>query len=581
MFEKLLSSLPFKPSLIHQMSFYSKRMREEQSVRRIGLVFVVLAFLIQFFAFISPPQATLADSPNDLVNGGFSSAAQAASDCQSNLFNYGTILANYGITCAKVASASTLTINSRDWNSQLYSMGRLTQDIPGNTPVSIGGVTYYVRYLWGWDATGTTSNYQALNVTSIGGQTFLLLYACGNLTSVGFPQPVQQTPQLSISKTTTPGSPVAGSTVAPGTTLGFRMSINNSGGAASNGVISDPTPANTTFVSQGGGSDSHSFNSASNLATWNFTTVPAGETGYYVDGQYQVNADTPNGTQICNVASVKSDQTGPVNSNSVCMTVQVQAPPPVITTTTTPPPTVTVTPPPPKCPYDSAILLSSPSCVPCTTNTTIIASDSQCKSCEAALSSEDNAACVEIHKTAANLTQSISNADGTTAQAGDLIQYTLYADNVGTNTVKNYIFQDDLSYVLDYSSLVTNGGGTLSSNNDLVWAPQDIAAGKTISEQFEARVDNPIPQTPVSTSDPNYFNLIMSNTYGNTIKINLPPSPAQTIETTTTSLPNTGPGNSIIFGAIVMAAAGFFFYRSRLLAKESSVAVRESIAGGI
>ncbi|HEY1646095.1 MAG TPA: hypothetical protein VGF75_07095, partial [Candidatus Saccharimonadales bacterium] len=106
MFDKLLSALPFNPGSIQQLSFYAHRVRKEQSVRRIGLVFIVLAFLVQFFAFVSPPSPTLADSPNDLIDGGFSSAAEAASDCTSNVEDYGTILANYGITCAKVASAT-------------------------------------------------------------------------------------------------------------------------------------------------------------------------------------------------------------------------------------------------------------------------------------------------------------------------------------------------------------------------------------------------------------------------------------------------------------------------------------------
>ena len=77
MFEKLLAAVPYNPSMVHQLSFYSKRMREESSVRRAGLILLVLAFLIQFFAVISPPQPTVADSTNDLINGGVSSAADA------------------------------------------------------------------------------------------------------------------------------------------------------------------------------------------------------------------------------------------------------------------------------------------------------------------------------------------------------------------------------------------------------------------------------------------------------------------------------------------------------------------------
>ena len=125
MFNRLLANLPFNPSLVAQISFYGQRMRREASIRRLGFLFVALAFAVQFFAVVSPPQASLAASNNDLVNGGFSTPAEAADDCNSNVADFGTILANYGITCAKVASAPTITIHSTDFNRQLFSMGRL------------------------------------------------------------------------------------------------------------------------------------------------------------------------------------------------------------------------------------------------------------------------------------------------------------------------------------------------------------------------------------------------------------------------------------------------------------------------
>src|SRR5665213_2616510 len=270
MFEKLISALPFNPGTIQQLSFYASRMRQEQAVRRVGLIFIVLAFLIQFFAFVSPPVPTLAASPNDLIDGGFSSAAQAANDCQSNLEDYGTILSNYGITCAEVASASTLTINSDDWGKQLWSMGRLPASIAGETPVSNPALSYplYERYLWGWDSAGTSSTYQVLNVTTPGGQTFFLMYACGNLVSVGFPQPVQKiaTPNITISKTTVPGYPVANSSVVPGTELGFRIYFNNLGGPATKVNVADQIKDNMSFVAQGGGGQTEGL--TNNIPSW-------------------------------------------------------------------------------------------------------------------------------------------------------------------------------------------------------------------------------------------------------------------------------------------------------------------------
>jgi uncharacterized repeat protein (TIGR01451 family) len=544
MFEKLLSSLPFNPGAVEQIAFYAKRVRSEQAIRRVGLVFIVLAFLVQFFAFASPPQSTSADSPNDLVNGGFSSAAEAASDCQSNVGGYGTMLSYYGITCSDVASANTLTINSYAWNRNLWSMGRLNYNLAGEAPVTIPGLGYpiYDRYLWAWDSAGTSSNYQVLNVTVAGGQTFLLMYQCGNIVSVGQPQPVQQKPNITISKTTKTGYPVANSTVQPGTNLGFTIYWNNLGGPATNVNVEDPQPLNTTenFLSP---STSTSSSFVGQVAFWDFASMPAGANNWYVDVGFKVNANTPNGTKICNFATVNSAQTATIRSNSVCVTVQSHSPPPKKTTPppkkTTPPPKKKTTPPP----------------------------------CEEQLSSEAPSTCISISKSASNLTENIANANDTTAKAGDEIQYTLNAKNIGSNDVKNYVFDDNLSYVLDYSSLTDAYGGSLKSDDDITWPAVNIKPNQTITKQFDVRVDNPIPQTPTSSSDPEYFNLKMTNTYGNTITINLPTTPVAVIQNTSSTLPNTGPGSGIIIGAIIVAVAGFFFYRSRLLAIESRIAI--------
>ncbi len=574
MFEKLLSIIPYNPSAIEQLYFYARRIRQEKSVRRIAVIFIVLGFIVQFFAVISPSQPSLAYSPNDLVNGGFSSAAEAASDCRTNLYGYGTILANYGINCNTVANANTITINSTDWNHQLFSMGRLPYSIPGETPVSIAGSTFYVRYLWGWDRPGTTSTYQALNVTSPGGQTFLLLYACGNLTSVGLPAPVQQPPAFSLSKNTLAGYPISGSNVSPGTILGYQVDFANSGGAATNVRVTDNYPNYVTPYSMEQVGTNPNFNNANSTANWFFPNMPAGATGYYVNVLFKVNPNVPNGAQICNTANLVSSQTTPQNTNTICMTA-VNKP---VTPTETPQPIT----PQATCPYAPTIPLNSPTCIACQTNNKILASATECKSCLQAVSSENSIACIIPSKSVSNVTEGINDANNTTAQAGDTIKYVISAKNSGTQTVNNYLFQDNLNYVLDYSSLSDPGGGTLNTSNKVLsWPAVTISPNQTVSETFEVKIDNPIPQTPTSTSDPNYFNLVMSNTYGNTVKINLPPGPTRIIAATTGSLPNTGPGSSILIIGVIMIIAGYFYYRSRLILKESNIVIKDTTPAGV
>ncbi len=450
MFEKLLAILPYNPGVAHQLRFYAKRMHEEAAIRRIGLVFIVLTFFIQFFAVLSPPQPTVADSDNNMVSGGISSAENAASICRNNTKHYQGILAFYGITCYDLAIATTTTLTSTGNN--YFSMGWNKQDNIKDHPVDVNGLTLYYRDLSAFD-TGSSSKYTALHVHSgYTGKSFYILYNCGNLVSIG--PPVPYTP---------------------------------------------PTP-----------------------------------------------------------------------------------PPPPVRPTPPPTPSPTPTPPPPPvtrpCPYDSHLLSTDVKCVPCQYNGSILASDTLCKPCDAAISSTDSLACVVVSKTASNVTTGLADANNSTANAGDVINYTLYAKNNGKDKVKGYVFSENLSDVMDYADLTDLHGGTLDTTNTKIvtWPKVDIAAGQTATVKITVTVKNPIPQTPVSTSDPSHFDLTMVNVYGNVIIIHLPGSPAKTIETATTALPNTGPGTSLFLTALVVMAAGYFYGRARLLARESEIAIKEA-----
>lgn len=185
MFEKLLSQLPYNPGLAQQMSFYSRRMREEAAIRRIGVIFIVLAFFVQFFAVMSPPQSTIAGSSNDLINGGISGPGDAANKCNNNTQHFKNILENYGITCSAVANAQTVTINSS--GQDFYSFGRNPQGFNSEQPVNIPHLgTIYVRKLSAW---GHNVKYRALQLTASSGKNFWILYDCANLTSIGVPNP--------------------------------------------------------------------------------------------------------------------------------------------------------------------------------------------------------------------------------------------------------------------------------------------------------------------------------------------------------------------------------------------------------
>jgi len=465
MFEKLLGLLPYNPSLVHQLGFYSERMREEASIRRIGMVFIVLAFMVQFFAVLSPPQTSTADSVNSLINGGVSltnstdAIQELTAACKNNTRHYGDILIAFHISCTAVSQGVPVNIHSsaRDyysmgWNPQgptNKNTGEATHEVPMVIP-KVG--TLYLRKLSSWDSVPPPGlEYKTIRVRTSDGTEVYLIRDCGNLTFVGIP---------------------------------------------------------TVAVQTGGGG-------------------------------YVPPAPTP----------------------------------------TAPTPTSPSTPP---CQYNSSLPATSPLCFPpCQYNGAISATDSQCKPCDSSVNSNDTIACITVHKTAANVSTGVSDANGTTAQPNDVITYTLYAQNNGKADVKNFVFQENLSDVLDYADVVDLHGGKSDTYGLVTWPAETVKAGQTATHQITIKVKNPIPATPTDQGDPMHFDLTMTNVYGNAVNIKVPAPPGKQVETAAASLPNTGPGASLLVGGLVVVVAAYFYSRARLLSVESNIVLHDSTSGGM
>lgn len=196
MFEKLLANLPYNPELVKQISFYARRLKREEAIRRTGLVFIVLAFLVQFFAFINPPQSTTAYSTSDMINGGISTKADAVAACRENVKNFGDVMWNFHISCADIAQSSLTSVRSTDFDGKLYSFSWLpygqTNPRSGKptdeTPYNLAKVaeTLYARKLNSAD-TIPFSTYRVLKGTNSNGRSFFIMLDCGNLMFVGLP----------------------------------------------------------------------------------------------------------------------------------------------------------------------------------------------------------------------------------------------------------------------------------------------------------------------------------------------------------------------------------------------------------
>lgn len=504
MFKKLLSNLPFNPSLIGQVAFYAKRLRRESALRRAGLIAMSLALVLQVFAVFSPPQPSMASSNNDMIVGGIQSKQDAVDACTQNNRYFGTISKYFGITCTDIKNASTVQVRSDALGGKLTSLGWNSYDMKQRTPISVPGVPapLFWSNLTVWD-TGPYSTYTMLQGKTASGKVFYIMYRCGNLVFIGQPVPQDVCTNLPGLQTKPEECDVCPNKAGIQTTTGQC----------------DVCPLKTGVQT------------------------------------------TPTACDVC------PNKTGTQTTASQCDMCPLKT---GVQTTTI---ECDV------CPNITGVQTSTSQCDVCSNIPGEQSNTVECKPCEESQTRTDLTSCLVFHKTASNPTQGITDANGTVAKAGDTVEYTLTTTNKGKVTIKGYIVTEGMSDVLDYADIVSLNGGSKDQFGLVSWSPIDIKAGQTITNKVTVKIKNPIPQTPISSSDSEHFNMVMTNVYGDSVNIKLPPTVVKATEIiTTTVLPNTGPGTSLTIACLTTVLIGYFFARSRLLTKELDI-VRADFGG--
>ena len=125
----------------------------------------------------------------------------------------------------------------------------------------------------------------------------------------------------------------------------------------------------------------------------------------------------------------------------------------------------------------------------------------------------------QVLGTSVNLIQSkrafndTKNLDATVVPASreDYITYTLSVVNTGNAPATSYVISDDLSNVLTYASVVDTKGGTVNGSV-ISWPALTVPAGSSVQETFRVRVNYFLPSAS---------NLSMTNTFGNTVTIQI------------------------------------------------------------
>lgn len=553
MFRKLISNLPFNPSLLGTVVFYADRMKQEESLRRLGFGFVALAMFVQVFAVLAPPEPTLAASDNDIIRGGFRTKEEAVQICRDNERDFSLILSTIDITCDNLQNSSIQTIRSTDYNGQLYSMGRHARGAvgKGNKPtdehaIHYFGGTVYMRRLASFD-TWSHSSYKALVGTTATGKTFMILFNCGNPVLVGRhtpPQPPQVVDNGTCEVVAVPPY------ISRGEKFTATIRVHNTGS-----TVWDPG----TGYKLGSEDPRDNLNWGTNRVALPGAVSPGGVRD--VTGTF--TAPQSPGTYKFSWRMLQENVHWFGATCSKPVTVKLPPAPKK-------PPEPPKQPEPPKdvCPEIPGVQENEAACVPC----------------EESTSSDDFESCLIVAKTARNDTQDIPDANNTTASAGDEITYTLSVTNTGNRALDNFVFEEVLSDVLEYADLQSYENARFSKEHKtLTWPKTTIDAGATEKKTFVVKIKDEIPQTPVSVSDPGSYDLTMTNVFrGVAINIKLPPGISKTTEQVVTTLPNTGPGTSLAIGFVITTMAAYFFARNRLIGKELDI-IRSDFAqtGGV
>jgi len=202
MFRKIVSNLPFSPALVGQVSFYAHRLKKEGATRKVGLVFVAMALVVQSLALFQPPEPANAANNNDMVVGGLGTGSKKSLSkflrpYDNNTRNIKDVMDYNGITRSEISSAkftSWKAGNKLSWGFEprfSSSQGEKRHDIKDDNGKHI--VTVYSRPNKLFNGSNTTI-YGWVGKSKEAGW-FAVMQSCGNLMTNDLPPPPPPEPE--------------------------------------------------------------------------------------------------------------------------------------------------------------------------------------------------------------------------------------------------------------------------------------------------------------------------------------------------------------------------------------------------
>lgn len=645
MFKKIVANLPFNPGMINQIGFYADRLRQEKSIRRLSFVFMALAMAVQSLAVISPPEKSLAASTTHLMNG-LQTKTDILAYYDNPATNVKAIFSHYNLTRDDIVSLTNTpnyTIRSNDgnnwWTVGTYSLD-LRTDVAQVYKNNERTVQYspnqyvYERQLRSFDIRNPYNTYRAWQgVSKATGQTFWIIQSCGNITWVDnwqTPQPEPEpNPELEIRK-----SADKTGTLKPDDTFTYRVEFRNKkigSTAATDAVITDKIDVeHLDLVSPKG----------LNMSADGSFSYPVGNLKYsqefkILEITVRIKNPIASGTEVCNIgASIRATNAPTVTSGKVCQTVIVPCPyDSTIDTnnencirpkldcelldiglnlakreatfrtkvTSSNDRLITIN----SYEYDfgdgQTKSVSSneftnevthiyesgefdASVVVNFTAPTESGQTAQQADCTQKIEFEEENPLGQ-HKTVENLTQGLKGNDAINSKvsAGDELEYRLQTLNSNNYERTGVVISDYIGDLLDYATLdiatlEADGGRYDEQNKKVIWENITIPANSKLETRFKITMLDPIPATNRPSTQGSDYDCVISNIYGNEVSMEVACPAVKSIET----IPNTGPGTSLLIIGFGTAIVGYFFARARLFNKELDIIRTDyAITGGM
>jgi hypothetical protein len=540
MINKLISNIPFNPSLVEELSSYSKRLRKERSIRKIGFVMIILSLLVQVMAANIPAEKSLAASDNDIIRGGVTTKKDILNAWDNPATHVADIYGKFGLSRKDIADIPGNKPNARirSDSSNFWSAGRspltgysnITQQYKDKEiAISTPGPTVFLRPLRAWDGGGGSSVYEAFRGrNSTTGETFWILADCGNYTQNG-PGRLPP-PKLQVNKTIVDSN----GSVKPGGLIKFRIEYRNrqqDSLAEDVKIIDNLQREKFDIVSPGNLSIGPNNKMVESVGNLRYT-----DNSYILDITVKAKSNLRNGTRICNSVRLTSSNAEMVSAGgapATCVRINRTSQPAL---TAAAAPTVT-------------------------TSTTSAAATAAARGIMPP----------GLTKQVRNITQNLNgeNALQSKVRAGDIHEYTLVTYNGSNQPVTGYVVKDFIGDVTDYAdvdySFLREQGGTYDKQaKEIIWTNQQINPRQGAAKKFRVRIKNPLPSTNKPSTASTNFDCKISNEYGNELTMNVQCPAAKVIET----LPNTGPRSAVMITFGIASFSGYFLARNGLLSKE-------------